>query len=59
MKISRPDRVIRQGNKMIIIDFKTGKRLKKHQRQVDEYASLLKKMGYETETYLWYLNEEA
>lgn len=59
VKISRPDRVIRQGNKMIIIDFKTGKRLKKHQRQVDEYASLLKKMGYETETYLWYLNDEA
>ncbi len=58
VKVSRPDRVIQDGNKMIIIDFKTGKRLKKHQKQVDQYASLLQQMGYETETHLWYLEEE-
>lgn len=56
LKICRPDRVIQCDNKMIIIDFKTGKKLRKHQKQIDEYASLLQKMGYETETYLWYLS---
>ncbi len=51
----RPDRVIKKGNKMIIVDFKTGKPHTSHQKQVDEYADLLQKMGYETETHLWYL----
>ena len=58
VKVSRPDRVIRKDNKMIIIDFKTGKRMRRHQKQVDEYAELLQKMGYETETHLWYLGED-
>ena len=62
VKISRPDRVIQEGNKMIIIDFKTGKETesnhKKYQKQVDEYAHLLQQMGYETETHIWYLNSE-
>ena len=62
VKISRPDRVIQEGNKMIIIDFKTGKETesnhKRYQKQVDEYAHLLQQMGYETETHIWYLNSE-
>ncbi len=52
----RPDRVIQDGKKMIIIDYKTGKRHAEHQKQVDQYATLLQQMGYETETHLWYLN---
>lgn len=53
----RPDRVIQEGKKMIIIDYKTGKYHEEHQKQVDQYATLLQQMGYETETHLWYLNE--
>ncbi len=52
----RPDRVIQDGKKMIIIDYKTGKHHAEHQKQVDQYATLLQQMGYETETHLWYLN---
>ncbi len=53
----RPDRVIQEGNKMIIIDYKTGERRPEHKRQVEEYAKLLQQMGYDTETHLWYLNK--
>jgi ATP-dependent exoDNAse (exonuclease V) beta subunit len=55
VKENRPDRVIREGNKMIIIDFKTGKKYESHERQIKRYADLLTKMGFETETHLWYI----
>jgi len=55
VKENRPDRVIREGNKMIIIDFKTGKKYESHERQIKRYADLLSKMGFETETHLWYI----
>lgn len=55
VKENRPDRVIREGNKMIIIDFKTGKKYESHVRQIKRYADLLSKMGFETETHLWYI----
>ena len=54
----RPDRVIQKGNEMIVIDFKTGKRSKKHTEQINEYVALLSKMGYDAKGYLWYLNED-
>lgn len=55
VKENRPDRVIWDGGKMIIIDFKTGAKSDSYQRQIERYADLLKKMGYETETHLWYI----
>ena len=57
MQVRRPDRVVREGNHMTVIDFKFGKRLPKHDKQISEYVSLLKKMGYQAEGHIWYLNE--
>ncbi len=54
----RPDRVIQEGNKMIVIDYKTGKPDNEHKKQVERYARLLQEMGYTTETHLWYLHGE-
>ena len=53
----RPDRVIQNGNKMIIIDYKTGERRPEHYTQMQGYEKLLQQMGYETETNLWYLTQ--
>lgn len=42
---------------MVIVDFKTGEPLPKHEQQVQQYAAVLKKMGYEkVEGYLYYSN---
>lgn len=52
----RPDRVIYDGQQMIVIDFKTGAERVEHQRQVGEYMTLLKDMGYHNVSgYLWYI----
>ncbi len=44
-KIYRPDRLIDTGKGFIIIDFKTGDEQEKHQIQVDEYQTVLEKLG--------------
>ena len=41
-----PDRIMIKGNEAIIIDYKTGDVLPKHQQQINLYASLLEEMGY-------------
>ncbi len=52
----RPDRVVYDGQQMIVIDFKTGTERAEHQRQVREYMTLLKDMGYHNVSgYLWYI----
>lgn len=52
----RPDRVIYDGQQMIVIDFKTGAERAEHQRQVGEYMALLRGMGYPNVSgYLWYV----
>ncbi len=52
----RPDRVIYDGKQMIVIDFKTGAERAEHQRQVSEYMTLLRDMGYRNVSgYLWYV----
>lgn len=43
--IYRPDRLIETENGLIIIDFKTGDKKEKHQLQIDEYQSVLEKLG--------------
>lgn len=45
-EILRPDRVVIKNSKTIVIDFKTGKREKKHLEQVILYTEILKKMNY-------------
>jgi len=58
MERKRPDRVITNGKKTIVIDFKTGKENNtEYSKQVGEYMSLMKNMGHnDIEGYIWYLN---
>ncbi len=53
----RPDRVMTKGNRAIVVDYKFGVReLPEHKRQVEEYKSLLQKMGYSDSVgYVWYI----
>lgn len=54
-----PDRVMMKENRVVVVDFKFGKPQKKYQRQVQQYMSLLERMGYaHIEGYLWYVDEE-
>ena len=54
----RPDRVMIKGEKVVIVDYKFGNiTAKSHIRQMREYMSLMKQMGYATiEGYIWYLS---
>ncbi|MEN8115420.1 MAG: UvrD-helicase domain-containing protein [Bacteroidota bacterium] len=56
-KLLRPDRIMTNGNKAIVVDYKTGeKNQDKYNRQVRGYAQTLKDTGFEKVTgYLWYL----
>ncbi len=54
----RPDRVVFLKDECVIIDYKTGKRYRKHEDQMNTYAGILKKMGYPTvKKVLLYLDE--
>ncbi|MBI4648536.1 MAG: UvrD-helicase domain-containing protein [Bacteroidia bacterium] len=52
----RPDRVIIEGNKATVIDYKFATaESNKHKEQVKEYIEYLNKMGYaDVEGYVWY-----
>jgi hypothetical protein len=55
-KMKRPDRVIIDNGKAIIIDFKFGEESSGNLSQVRQYRNLLSEMGYTgCEAYLWYL----
>lgn len=56
-QVKRPDRVLVEDNKAVIIDFKFGKHTSKADEvQVQEYAGVMKEMGYDqVEGYLWYV----
>lgn len=52
----RPDRVITNGNEMIVIDFKFGKPRDEYHKQIGQYMELLKNMGYKNvKGYLWFV----
>jgi ATP-dependent exoDNAse (exonuclease V) beta subunit len=52
----RPDRVLLSDNATIIIDYKFGEPHFSHEKQVKEYVSLLRKMGYpRVKGYVWYV----
>ena len=56
----RPDRVVIDGKKAIVIDFKTGKPSPYYQNQIFNYAAILEQMGYENiQKYLIYVDEEV
>ena len=59
-KSYRPDRVIIDGKKAVVIDFKTGKPSPWYQNQISNYAAILEQMGYESiQKYLIYVDEEV
>jgi ATP-dependent exoDNAse (exonuclease V) beta subunit len=45
-KTYRPDKVIFNEHQTFVIDFKTGKKHTRHRDQVENYSSLLEKMGF-------------
>ena len=52
----RPDRVMRDDKRMIVVDFKFGRPHPEYHDQVREYMHLLQKMGHpQVEGYLWYV----
>lgn len=56
----RPDRLVLEGKKAVIIDYKTGSMREYHKDQVNKYAELLFDLGYEEICkYLVYINEEV
>jgi ATP-dependent helicase/nuclease subunit A len=55
--IFRPDRIMIKEKKVLIVDYKWGEKMtEKYHRQVNRYAGILKKCGFdEVEGYIWYL----
>lgn len=52
----RPDRVMSDGNRMVVVDFKFGRERDEYKKQVIEYMQLLHQMGHQNvEGYLWYV----
>ncbi len=43
----RPDRVVINGDEVMVIDYKTGQQHDEYQQQIGSYVALLKEMGYE------------
>lgn len=56
VKEHRPDRVMKDGNETIVVDFKFGKPHSEYQEQVREYMKLLCQLGCpNVKGYLWYV----
>ena len=56
-KILRPDKVIFDEDKIIIIDFKTGSELESHVEQIRAYADTIQTIENKpTESYITYYN---
>ena len=59
-RIIRPDRLIFKDNEVTIIDYKTGLENNAHKKQILEYKSEIKNMGYKVkECLLIYINEKT
>jgi hypothetical protein len=57
--VLKPDRVIVSGDRVIIIDFKTGEKSDTHWGQVIKYKNAVQAMGYRNiEAYLFYLENK-
>jgi ATP-dependent exoDNAse (exonuclease V) beta subunit len=55
--IKRPDRVMIDGERAVVVDYKFGERSNTYHKQIALYCTLLEQMGYKTEGYLWYVHE--
>ena len=53
----RPDRVIFQQDRVIVIDYKFGEQINpSHYQQINTYLKLIRQMGYQqVEGFLWYV----
>lgn len=58
VKRTRPDRVMTDGERFIVVDFKFAREDEEHHRQVRNYMERLRDMGHaNVEGYLWYVYE--
>ena len=56
LQTRRPDRVMMKAGKVVVVDFKFGKKRTDYNKQVRDYMNLLSDMGYENiRGYLWYV----
>ena len=54
--VFRPDRVMTDGDSVIIVDYKFGEPHRGYERQLARYASLYRRMGYsDVSAFLWYV----
>ena len=59
MGTKRPDRVMINGDRAIVVDYKFGEIDDSHNTQISHYCSLIRQMGYkEVKGYLWYVRKE-
>jgi ATP-dependent exoDNAse (exonuclease V) beta subunit len=57
--VKRPDRVILEDDRVIVVDFKFGAERKSYTSQVNNYKNLLLNMGYaKVDGYLWYVDND-
>lgn len=56
-RIRRPDRVMIRGERAVVVDYKFGEKdAERYRRQIADYMTLLRKMGYSrVEGWLWYV----
>jgi len=60
VSVERPDRVVIDGRRITIIDYKTGAKENKHKKQINQYAETISKLGYTNiDKKLVYLNDEV
>ena len=59
VEIRRPDRVMIKGKRAVVVDYKFGEQqAKQNKKQLAEYITLLRGMGYEeVEGWLWYVRQ--
>jgi predicted RecB family nuclease len=57
METRRPDRVMTDGKRAVVVDFKFAHPKAEYVSQVQSYMDLMRRMGYEeVEGYLWYVD---
>ena len=56
----RPDRIVMNGNRITVVDYKFGNEARGYKTQVKNYMNLLKQMypNHEIKGYLWYVKNE-
>ena len=54
-KAYRPDRIVLDGNRATVVDYKFGAERQSHHRQVARYMKFLQDMGFAVQGFLWYV----